>query len=375
MCFDGTVDVCDAETGERLLPSAQLTGQPYSLGSLAIAGTRLLVPTEYQVEVLDLLSGEWLAPLRGFTSWAAVAALSNLVFTCGTGLSGAGVLCRWELDRRHVPAVGHLGQVNTVAFVGDYVVTGGQEGTVRRWAARDGAPAEPMAEHSGPVLAVTGVEVDGKPIAVAGGGDVNAGPDETLHRWDLEALTQWAPPIAAGHRGQTQVLAAQDRFVFSGGNGGRVSMWDVATGEHLAWQEGQYPAVGLVAGPDCVAISFRRIEPVRWRMLGHYHGMQADHSAYVPNALLGRLVGFRLYSVQFVMDYVQLRFDGPTHDMPVLNCDVLPVVETPACVRFRAGRLGRRVVRVHTGPCCRDGRGDRPWPSDRVRRRGDLRAS
>ena len=30
------------------------------------------------------------------------------------------------------------------------------------------------------------------------------------------------------------------------------------------------------------------------------------------------------------MDYVQLRFDGPTDDMPVLNCDVLPVVETRA---------------------------------------------
>jgi hypothetical protein len=42
--------------------------------------------------------------------------------------------------------------------------------------------------------------------------------------------------------------------------------------------------------------------------------------------LLSRLVGFRLYSVQFVMDYVQLRFDGPTQDMPILNCDVMPVV-------------------------------------------------
>jgi len=58
--------------------------------------------------------------------------------------------------------------------------------------------------------------------------------------------------------------------------------------------------------------------------------MQPDHASYVPNELLSRLVGFRLYSVQFVMDYVQLRFDGPTQDMPVLNCDVWPVVETPA---------------------------------------------
>lgn len=56
--------------------------------------------------------------------------------------------------------------------------------------------------------------------------------------------------------------------------------------------------------------------------------MVTEHSEYVPNELLSRLVGFRLYSAQFVMGYVQLRFDGPTDDMPVLNCDVMPAVET-----------------------------------------------
>ena len=59
----------------------------------------------------------------------------------------------------------------------------------------------------------------------------------------------------------------------------------------------------------------------------------------MPNELLSRLVGFRLYSVQFVMDYVQLRFDGPTDDMPVLNCDVMPAVETPAGL-IAPGELG-----------------------------------
>ncbi|MEU0236377.1 hypothetical protein ABZ234_01670 [Nocardiopsis sp. NPDC006198] len=48
---------------------------------------------------------------------------------------------------------------------------------------------------------------------------------------------------------------------------------------------------------------------------------------YVLNSLLGRLVGCRLYSVQFVMDYVQLWFYSETSDdMPLLNCDVLPQV-------------------------------------------------
>jgi hypothetical protein len=59
--------------------------------------------------------------------------------------------------------------------------------------------------------------------------------------------------------------------------------------------------------------------------------MQEEPSEYVPNELLSRLVGFELYSVQFVMDYVQLRFhpggDAPPGDMPVLNCDVWPIVE------------------------------------------------
>lgn len=49
--------------------------------------------------------------------------------------------------------------------------------------------------------------------------------------------------------------------------------------------------------------------------------------AYVPNELLSRLVGFRLFSVQFVLDYLQLRFDGVSGEMPVLNCDVMPRVE------------------------------------------------
>ncbi len=64
--------------------------------------------------------------------------------------------------------------------------------------------------------------------------------------------------------------------------------------------------------------------------IGQNSPMWSDGANYVPNQLLGRLVGFRLYSVGFVADYVQLRFDGPTEDRPVLNCDVLPTVETPA---------------------------------------------
>ena len=62
-------------------------------------------------------------------------------------------------------------------------------------------------------------------------------------------------------------------------------------------------------------------------------------AGYEPNGLLGRLVGFHLYSVQFVLDHVQLYFDGPTPDMPILNCDVMPAV-TISDHTFVDGRPG-----------------------------------
>ena len=52
--------------------------------------------------------------------------------------------------------------------------------------------------------------------------------------------------------------------------------------------------------------------------------------AYVPPGLLGRLSGMRLFSVQFVLDYVQFRFGGRTPDMPVLSCNVMPAVTVQA---------------------------------------------
>lgn len=53
----------------------------------------------------------------------------------------------------------------------------------------------------------------------------------------------------------------------------------------------------------------------------------SDHG-YVPNRLLSRLVGDRMYSIEFVLnDYVQLRFDGDSDKRPViLNSYVWPLI-------------------------------------------------
>jgi hypothetical protein len=61
---------------------------------------------------------------------------------------------------------------------------------------------------------------------------------------------------------------------------------------------------------------------------------------YVPNELLSRLVGCRLYSVQFVIDLVYLSFDSAASDeTPAIRCDNPAVVQT-ATARLRDGDAG-----------------------------------
>jgi hypothetical protein len=52
---------------------------------------------------------------------------------------------------------------------------------------------------------------------------------------------------------------------------------------------------------------------------------------YIPNELLSRLVGYELYEVSFVLDYLQLRFQGtpdePAQDSPLFNVEVWPTIE------------------------------------------------
>ncbi|WP_273488202.1 hypothetical protein [Ancrocorticia populi] len=65
-------------------------------------------------------------------------------------------------------------------------------------------------------------------------------------------------------------------------------------------------------------------------------------AAYVPNGLLSRLLGDRMYSVEFVLnDYVQFKFDGaPDARTPVtLSVYAWPVVEIETRT-WREGDLG-----------------------------------
>lgn len=62
---------------------------------------------------------------------------------------------------------------------------------------------------------------------------------------------------------------------------------------------------------------------------------------YVPNELLGRVVGMRLLSVEFILDYLVVRFDGDaTQPQVVLTCEVFPYVESSSRGLLRDGAPG-----------------------------------
>lgn len=67
---------------------------------------------------------------------------------------------------------------------------------------------------------------------------------------------------------------------------------------------------------------------MRKRKRGPVVRWQGD-ALWTPTGLLGRLVGCNLYSVEFIGDYMQLRFDGDKilGGPVVMNCYVWPRVE------------------------------------------------
>jgi len=83
--------------------------------------------------------------------------------------------------------------------------------------------------------------------------------------------------------------------------------------------------------------------------------------AYIRNELLSRLVGMRLLSVEFILDYAVVRFDGdPALPQAQLTCDVMPHVETADGSRRRDGEegylealralIGHEVISTSEGP-------------------------
>ncbi|KPI18792.1 peptidase C14 caspase catalytic subunit p20 [Actinobacteria bacterium OK006] len=171
---------------------------------------------------------------------------------------------RWATGSGFTPALrdtlsGHTGPVREVACTNldgaPVAVTGDDDGVVRVWDMRTGAPiGQPLTGHAGPVQAVACTNLDGVPVAVTGddGGVVRV--------WDLRTGTPIGQPLT-GHTGQVQVVACTNLdgalVAVTGGHDGRVRVWDLRGGTLL----GQ-PLTGTIGRVTVVACTEMGEAPV-----------------------------------------------------------------------------------------------------------------
>jgi WD40 repeat protein len=163
----------------------------------------------------------------------------------GRLLASAGddrVVCLWDVaSRREVRRLeGHDDAVTALAFAagGRSLISGSSDRTVRIWDVRDGTGRRLFTENA---VGAVAVSRDGKRLAVADG--------DGLLFWDLAANRQvrrvpgpWVASLAFAPDGQA---------VAAGEWGGRVRLWDPATGTPLGTiSEGDGEVRALAFSPD-----------------------------------------------------------------------------------------------------------------------------
>ncbi|KPV75191.1 uncharacterized protein RHOBADRAFT_36032 [Rhodotorula graminis WP1] len=131
----------------------------------------------------------------------------------------------WNVDTGECLHVfrGHIGEIYAVAFDGARVITGSLDSTVRVWNAETG---DFLALLQGHTLLVGQMQLDPYSDLL-----VTAGSDGTVMVYSL--TTYEALHRIKAHSQSVTSLQFDERFILSGGNDGRLKLWDTKTGAYL----------------------------------------------------------------------------------------------------------------------------------------------
>ena len=126
---------------------------------------------------------------------------------------------------------------------GKLIVSGHEDGTVRRWNAISGeAVGMPMSGHTQPVCSV----------AIRGNLIVSGSLDKSLYRWNASSGEAIDSALRGHKRAVLSVaISADGKLIVSGSNDKTIRRWDAATGELVG-----SPILGHSSGVRVLAISF-----------------------------------------------------------------------------------------------------------------------
>ena len=140
---------------------------------------------------------------------------------------------------------GHTDAVLTVAFSpsGNYLASGGSDGTVRGWYVRTGTLVETFQGHGGAVRSVR-FSPDGSTLA-------SACVDKHIRLWDVWSGDLRRTLVGHSEPVHTVAFSPDGLTIASGSRDGAVMLWDVQTGNKLQTLEGHEEPLSSVAfSPD-----------------------------------------------------------------------------------------------------------------------------
>lgn len=223
---DASAFVCDASTGEPVLPPL-VHPEPVRSAVLSPDGRHLLTASR-GTRVWDLDTGRVIqGPGEGEEEVASAVWLSG--GDAFVTASRRGTLSWWEVGRGRGPLhwveleVGihglHLGdRERTLAVLGD-------DASARLYDARDRRQRCPPLRHRGRIWAVD-FGLDGRRV-------VTASADRTAQVWDMDGGRPLGPALNHGAAVLSTCFSPDGRTLATGAEDGRVHLWDVATGRAL----------------------------------------------------------------------------------------------------------------------------------------------
>ncbi|MCX2953651.1 hypothetical protein [Lentzea sp. NEAU-D7] len=216
---DGSVRWWSVPGGGWLTGLISRTGAFFAAG-LSPDGTKLAAGGDDSVSV-------WQVALPAFTGHAAppfgvTAAADGRIATGGADRS----IRVWDPSGTLITELAAPATVKSVAFhPGGTLVSAGEDGDVTAWDLDSRKPVRTIAEHDGPVTS----------LALAGNVVASGGADRTIRLVDpASAAPPRTFPVAHTAAVEALALSPDGTVLASGGNDGRIVLWDVEHSRELA---------------------------------------------------------------------------------------------------------------------------------------------